>query len=113
MFSPAERRYLALVVTGPRDGTARRLEAAFPNPVYRRKLLWGIRHKAGASLDDWALYAAAAERDGRVVPGEGGVAHSDVPVAREPFVVAIDGIRRWIGHRRRAGRTSPPSRGSP
>ncbi len=86
MFSRKEREFLALIVEHPEQLDAF-LTRQFPNPVYRRKILWGIRKKAAAAAEDWELYVRAAHLDTRVVrpgPTEG---LPPVPVHTEPFAL--------------------------
>ncbi|HTW55225.1 MAG TPA: hypothetical protein VMG36_02100 [Thermoplasmata archaeon] len=110
MFSPAERRCLALIADGPAEAAEARLARAFANPTYRRKLLWGIRQKAGRSIADWQLYAAAADRDPRVLPRPPTGASGRVPVVREPFAAAVDRLRSLFRRGRRPS-AAPPDRG--
>ncbi len=89
MFSPAEREFLRLLGE-PGDGTPEaRLARRFPNPVYRRRLLWGIRRKARAASEDWALYARAAASDARVVR-PAGEAPTSVPRYAEPIAALLE-----------------------
>ena len=111
MFSPAERRFLSEIVDGPADAVELRLARTFPNPAYRRKLLWGIRRKAGRSIGDWQLYAAAADRESRVLPPRETETAGTVPIVREPFAVAVDRLRRLV-RRGRRGRPASVDRGS-
>jgi hypothetical protein len=67
VFSRREREFLQLLGEGPGTRATANLERQFPNPVYRRRLLWGIRKKASAATGDWALYARAAAHEDRVV----------------------------------------------
>ena len=104
MFSRAERAFLERVAHGPRASVRGALESQFPNPVYRRKLMWGIRRKASRSLADWRLYWAAAERDERLLPREGSGGAS--PLFADPLVTLIEDFRRaWTRGRHRS--TSP------
>lgn len=86
MFSPRERDFLRSIIRtrseGPLIGVT--LEGAFPNPIYRRKLMWGIRRKAAQAAEDWELYLRAARLDPKVVPVPSGSAA--VPLATEPLV---------------------------
>ncbi|HTT16108.1 MAG TPA: hypothetical protein VMH49_01950 [Thermoplasmata archaeon] len=100
MFSRREREFLhRLVRPGDPDGTVE----AFPNPVYRRKLLWSIRRKTARAVADWELLAAALRNDprlGRVPEGT-----DAVPLFREPFAALL----RSLGRR---GRTEGRSAGA-
>jgi hypothetical protein len=104
MFSPAEREYLRLVSDGPSDEASERLKAAFPNPAYRRKLMWGIRHKARRSLDDWQLYADAARDEERLLPRAAPADARNPPLYEDSIVVLLRALRQRLhGSRRRAG----------
>ncbi len=105
MFSPREREYLRLLAEPPVRGLE--LGLAFPNPVYRRKLSWGIRRKVVEALPDWELYAAAAERSARirvVVPPSG---PETVPVYTDPFISVVRAMRSALG-RKPTAPSSPP-----
>jgi len=104
MFSRAEREYLETLLAGPVDEAEARLERGFPNPTYRRKLRWGIRRKASASLQDWELYAAAATRERRLVTAA--TRSGDAPPAlADPLASFLAEVR---GALRRSGRRLPP-----
>ncbi len=85
MFSRTEREFLRLLGEGPVASRGDVVRARFPNPVYRRKLLWGIRRKAAAAAADWTLYTRAAEREARVVRPSPGEREAIVPRVTEPF----------------------------
>ena len=101
MFSPRERDFLDRLVrsrtAGDRD--APDLERAFPNPIYRRKLLWGIRRKASQGAADWELYLRAARVDTRVLPGSRGP--DPPPLATEPMVSLGRALRSLVRRSRR------------
>jgi hypothetical protein len=85
MFSRAEREFLRLLSETPSPEVDERIRARFPNPVYRRKLRWGIRRKASAALSDWTLYHRAVEQEARLVPPARASVPGEVPVVTEPF----------------------------
>ncbi|MGA7923042.1 MAG: hypothetical protein WCA77_03610 [Thermoplasmata archaeon] len=85
MFSRREREFLRLLVEGPPEATAALLARRFPNPAYRRRLLWGIRKKATAASEDWELYARAATREARVVRPRGPEREGRIPSYTEPL----------------------------
>ena len=89
MFSRAEREFLELLAEGPAGVGERRLRERFPNPVYRRKLLWGIRREASAAAEDWALYTRATEREARVLPSSAGEDRASIPTVTEPFAALL------------------------
>ncbi len=107
MFSPRERDYLRLLADPP----ARDLELAtsFPNPVYRRKLSWGIRRKVLEALPDWELYAAAAVRDERVRVVVPTADHETVPVYTDPLISVFRALRSTLG-RKPTAPSPPPGR---
>ena len=108
MFSRAERAFLERVAHGPRASVRGALESQFPNPVYRRKLMWGIRRKASRSMADWQLYWAAAERDERLLPRETSREGSS-PLFADPLVTLIEDFRRvWARRRARELSSRPP-----
>ncbi|HYA53979.1 MAG TPA: hypothetical protein VEG42_00050, partial [Thermoplasmata archaeon] len=72
MFSRKEREFLRAAARLDIASLDARLLAEFPNPTYRRKLMWGIRRKASRSLSDWELYLEASQRDPRLLPRESG-----------------------------------------
>lgn len=85
------------------------VQSLFPNPVYRRKLMWGIRRKASRSLADWQLYWAAAEQDERLLPRAMSPEGSS-PLFADPLVTLIEDFRRvWARRRER----DPSSRRPP
>lgn len=92
MFSRVEREFLRILGEAESVGG---LEIAFPNPVYRRKLMWGIRRKVESSLGDWDLLLAAAKQEPRVLPSSVTVASSTrgsqraPPVFSDPVFVAL------------------------
>ena len=108
MFSRKERDFLALLARCGDLGAQGRdeLEAQFPNPVYRRKLLWGIRRKAADAAADLELYAVAAEVESKVLP----IARRDAPpVAADPLVQLLRVVR---AHLSRGESSRPPPTGS-
>ena len=106
MFSPAERSFLRTMIEGPVDTGSSGLEAQFPNPAYRRKLMWGIRQKAGRSLSDWQLYLEAAQREPRILPRAGPSEPSSAPLFADPLVTLFQELRRKLARRR--PRAEPP-----
>ncbi len=105
MFSRKERDLLAILAESRRKGrdpqTA--LAEAFPNPVYRRKLLWGIRQKASGAAQDLELYLEAAQQDRRVVaPARN---EGRYPVAADPLVSLLRAIQGFVG--------TAPAKGAP
>jgi hypothetical protein len=118
MFSRKERALLAILAEGRRMGRDPRavLAEAFPNPAYRRKLLWGIRRKANGAAEDLELYLKASRVDRRVVTPAG--LPGPYPVAADPLVRLL---RAVLGHeapratvpRRRGHRTPPRTGGRP
>ena len=113
MFSRRERDFLELIRTGDRASADRRLEAAFPNPVYRHKLLWAIRRKADRSVADWDLLREAASRDIRLLITSDLPTASPPPVFADPLVTFLRRLGRRLPRRRTAAREAvpPPSRG--
>lgn len=109
MFSRKEREFLRLLSETPVDGTSADLERRFPNPVYRRRLLWGIRKKALAAAGDWELYAQAAGRERRVVNPRPTTAAAEVPSSTEPIAALVQAL---INSARR-NRTPARARTSP
>ncbi len=108
MFSRKERDFLALVARCGNLGTQGReeLEAQFPNPVYRRKLLWGIRRKAADAAADLELYAVAAQVESKVLP----ITRRDAPpVVADPLVQLLRVVR---AHLSRGEPRRPPPIGS-
>lgn len=104
MFSQKEREFLALIAEHPEELDAF-LSRRFPNPVYRRKLLWGIRKKAAVAAEDWELYVRAAQFDARVVRPQLPEEAPSVPVHTEPFAAWAKKIAEFSHPRsRRAGR---------
>jgi len=115
VFSRTERTFLEHLARGPEESENRPLAAAFPNPVYRRKLLWGIRQKAGNSLEDWHLYVEAAQNEPRLLPRRGDGGADPVPVFADPLVTFVEEIRSKFSrndHRRSPmpGSTYPKGR---
>ena len=106
MFSRAEREFLTQLAHGPAEEVPHRLARAFPNPVYRRKLLWGIRHKAARSLSDWQLYALAVGREERLLPRSNGSGESSPPLLEDPIVTFLGAVRRLLSPHR----TLPPQK---
>jgi hypothetical protein len=106
VFSRTERQLLTLLIEGPAATAQQRLESAFPNPTYRRKLLWGIRRKVGHSWSDWHLYAEAVRRDERLLPrAPESVRPASPPLYTEPMVVFLSRLRRaWPGRRKKGAR---------
>jgi hypothetical protein len=113
MFSRTERAYLRLLTEGPGTATGPRVEAQFPNPAYRRKLLWGIRRKASHSLEDWQLYAEAARREPRILPLGPGHAAEPHPIFVDPLVTMLESLRRAWAPRSRKTRSVEPATGAP
>lgn len=115
MFSRKERDFLAILVRCERAGDAaqRELMAAFPNPTYRRKLLWAIRRKAADAATDWELFADAARVESKVLPGS--PAARSPPLAVDPLVPLVRGVQRLLKRRRRTtgSRSSSPDVASP
>ena len=108
MFSRAEREYLSVLARSEREGTdpSRALARLFPNPVYRRKLLWGIRRKAQRTAADLSLYATAARAEARVLPRPPSSALPAVPLAEDPLVTFLRYLASAVGARpaRKTGR---------
>ena len=117
MFSPEERRFLNLLRAGAaKDGQLPApVRDAYPNPVYRRKLLWQIRRKARNGADDWALYTAVARSDPRVLPAASPAGVPSVPLAADLLVLLARRLaRRTAPGPRALGRTvTSPSRRRP
>ena len=107
MFSRTERLFLERVAHGPREPTPGSVEHEFPNPSYRRKLMWGIRRKANRSLADWRLYCEAAEQDGRLLPRDPD--HGPSPGFADPLVTLLGDVRHLWARRHRANLPSPTS----
>ena len=98
MFSGKEREYLDLIVRSqsqsrPVEDT---LAVRFPNPTYRRKLLWVIRRKASRGFADWALYAEAAEIDPRILPREPDRRDRSPPLFADSLITALRKLRRQV-----------------
>jgi hypothetical protein len=112
MFSRKERDFLHSVVRDGRESSTE-VVAAFPNPIYRRKLAWGIRHKAARALADWELYAEAARVNPKVLPVAGSTDGPTPPLFADPFLTFLRGIRgrRQYGDVRSPAhaRPAPPS----
>jgi hypothetical protein len=98
MFSQKEREFLRVLAESPGEPNSERLARQFPNPVYRRRLLWGIRRKAVEAAEDWELYALAAAQDHRVVSPRPLGPAEPVPTHAEPFAALvatlIEAVRR-------------------
>ncbi len=113
MFSRRERDFLELIRDGDRASVDRRLEAAFPNPVYRRKLLWAIRRKADRSVADWQLLREAAQRDDRLFAAPDLRTDTPPPVFADPVVTFLEKLGRRLPRRgapARDGMRPPPPR---
>ena len=110
MFSRKERDFLTLVIRSAEEGeTAREaLLALFPNPTYRRKLLWGIRRKATGAAADWELYARAARVEAKVLPGS--PPSGPVPLAADPIVTVFRHVRSFLRPAPGSPRRPPPER---
>lgn len=96
MFSRRERDFLVALVRGEgaSEVSRRDLVSEFPNPIYRRKMLWGIRRKATRAVADWELYLRAARVESKVVPVSVG---SDLPpLATEPLVTLGRRVRSLL-----------------
>ncbi len=108
MFSRKEREFLETLSRGRLDDprTARALEAAFPNPAYRRKLLWGIRRKVEGAMDDWRLFLVASRAEKKVWPRPSTPREDDVPLFSDPLAAALLGLER-----RRQGRAPERAKG--
>lgn len=103
MFSRTERLYLGVLSEGSEGSARLRLEAEFPNPTYRRKIMWGIRQKAAHSLADWHLYSTAARRDARILPRDTSGSSDPRPLFADPLVTLLEDFRRgWRRHRNTA-----------
>jgi hypothetical protein len=102
MFSRKERYFLGLLArSAGRDLEGhRQLAAAFPNPAYRRKLLWGIRRKATTAAADWQLYTSAARVESKVIPGAR--SSEPPPLAADPLLTLIRGVQSRLAPPRRA-----------
>ncbi len=72
------------------------VEAAFPNPTYRRKLRWGIRRKAARSVEDWKLYFGAAAKDERLLPPNNPLSSTTPPLFADPLVTVLGRLRRRL-----------------
>ena len=103
MFSRKEREFLEMLSRGQLDDprATRALESAFPNPAYRRKLLWGIRRKVEGAMDDWRLVLDASRAEKKVWPEPSTPREDDVPLFADPLAAALLGLER-----RRRGRAS-------
>ncbi|MGI0071967.1 MAG: hypothetical protein ACRECT_07905 [Thermoplasmata archaeon] len=112
MFSRAERTYLEILVRDPAESARATLEVTFPNPTYRRKLLWGIRRKADRSLADWRLYSAAVEREHRILPRAPEGPPGTTPVFEDSIVTLLKGWgKRWDRLNRGRSASSATARG--
>ncbi len=107
MFSRTEREFLELIAQAPRGAGDPVLEGRFPNPVYRRRLLWGIRRKASAAALDWELYARAAAQDDRVVAASDARPGSGIPLHSEPLAALFKRLVRPARDERRK-EAAPP-----
>ncbi len=101
MFSRAEREYLGVLAQSQREGTdpTRALARLFPNPVYRRKILWGIRRKAQRTAADLSLYAIAARAESRVLPRPPSAGTSTVPLTEDPLLTFLRYLASGLGSR--------------
>lgn len=109
MFSRKEREFLELLA---REGPGATSEApalvrAFPNPVYRRKLLWGIRKKVDAAMGDLELFADAAEADRKVLPDRVELPSGVPPLYADPLVLLLRRAKAKL----RARPAGPSARG--
>lgn len=106
MFSRRERDFMAaLVRCDGHDAVAyRELLAAFPNPTYRRKLLWGIRRKAASATEDWDLYVRAARVESKVLPVAS--PSGSPPLVADPLLNLMRSVQGLF-------RSTPRSRTSP
>ena len=97
LFSRRERDFLVALVRSKatRDASQRYLIRSFPNPIYRRKMLWGIRRKARQAAADWELYLRAATVECKVLPAA--VDSEPPPLASEPLVSLVHGVRSLLG----------------
>lgn len=97
LFSRREHDFLVALVRSKatRDASRRYLLRSFPNPIYRRKMLWGIRRKARRAAADWDLYLRAATVECKVLPGA--VDSEPPPLATEPLVSLGRGVRSPLG----------------
>lgn len=108
MFSQREREFLRLLADGSSAEALRQLQEQFPNPVYRRRLFWGIRRKAMDAARDWELYVQAARLEGRVVRPLSTEAPSSVPIYTEPFAALAKRLGGLVRARpSRRSRTAP------
>ncbi|MGI0129293.1 MAG: hypothetical protein ACREDE_03300 [Thermoplasmata archaeon] len=113
MFSRTERDFLTMIVRSADEGDAAQgaLVTAFPNPTYRRKLLWGIRRKATKAASDWELYARAARVELKVLPGT--LTSATPPLRADPLVTALRGVRSLLTPTRRGRPHMPPEKDRP
>ncbi|MCL4308942.1 MAG: hypothetical protein M1126_06270 [Candidatus Thermoplasmatota archaeon] len=88
MFSRREREFLTAIVRSETadEGNRQEIVEAFPNPIYRRKLLWGVRQKATRASADWNLYLRAAQIEPRVLPEP---SPSELPPLKPEALVAL------------------------
>ncbi len=108
MFSPAERSFLRTTIESSVGAFPSRLESQFPNPAYRRKLMWGIRQKAERSFADWQLYMQAAQREPRILPRPSSRDATSAPLFADPLVTLFQDLRRRLSRRpRSSGGRSP------
>ena len=112
MFSQTEREFLRLLGERRSATGASALERRFPNPVYRRRLLWGIRQKATAVSEDLELYASAARHEPRVVRPLTAGRSGEVPQHAEPLAALVEKVAGWL-RGKDAGETKSRLRGTP
>ena len=113
MFSDAEREFLRLMGEGSPEARAAALELRFPNPTYRRRLLWGIRRKVVAASADWQLYAEAVRNEPRAVrPHDASAPPPEVPTYTEPLAALFEGLAARLREVRNRRQGTRP-RGSP
>jgi hypothetical protein len=110
VFSRKEREFLKLLTEGSDNELSNELMAQFPNPGYRRRLLWTIRRKAAAAARDWALYSQAADRENRVLPAPDRSEEPPVPRYTEPLAALVERLSSRRIRQPAAG--SPPTRRS-
>ena len=108
LFSRREREFLVALSQSQSGSGAepQKLVVAFPNPIYRRKMMWGIRRKAARAAADWELYLRAATVDGKIVPG--GIQPELPPLAADPLVTIARRVRRALRTTARAN-VDPPA----
>ncbi len=108
MFSRKERAYLESVVSARRQGIdpGKLLRARFPNPSYRRKLLWSIRTKMGRAIADWELLTSAIGSDPRILSSWHQLGEVDVPFYVDPLLAALQGFSRVFDPLRARGKAA-------